>query len=92
MRKMIDLEPHLKAISIYILTIGGRVVVIDGKKNSTGLDIALLFSKKVRAMTYARNFPSLQEVHIVPTSVSELIDHFKDRVEYFILDRPGEVL
>lgn len=87
--KMIDLQPYLKAMPVYTFLVNDHYVVIDGQKNSTGFDIALLFSDEMRAMAYARHYPSLSTARIVPTTIFNLIEHFKGRVEYFILDRPA---
>lgn len=89
MKKMKDLPPHLKAMPIFVLVaIGGQLHIIDGEKMGTGVDIALLFSEETRARLYAKNYASLRQARVRETTIFGLIDHFQDRVEYFILNRP----
>lgn len=89
MKKMKDLELKFQLVRVCILLINDRYIVIDGEKNSTGVDIALLFSDEVRARLYAENYQSLQKARVVVTTIFDLVDHFEDRVEYFILNRPS---
>lgn len=88
--KMSELPSVDQALPVWMLTKNGHPALIDGKQNSTGQDIVLLFSTGVKAATYAAAYPSLRDAAIVLTTIHALLAFFAGRVEYYILDRPAQ--
>lgn len=95
--KMADLPIHLKQSEIFF--IGQfhpddppfirpviRPVLVVGKLNSTGHDLALFFSSLEKAVAYRDRFPGLNALAIFQATIGEMIEIFAGGVEYFVID------
>ena len=95
--KLSELPIHLNQAEIYFIGCGDerdlatlRPALVDGQLNSTGYDLALLFSTANKAGHYRDYYPSLRSLDVFKATVAEMVEIFKGKVEYYTIDNVPE--